>query len=146
MCKELEYCKECKLSLLSATKASTYYTRCIIMKTRLKDLSKDSEFYCTSCGMKGFSVVRCKNKLRNPGHLKRLYCIKCNKVINHVECNSISEYDYDFFMEEYSSGNFDKDGQRILSLKEWKKIKEREDRLIKSEMKIEDNSVSTHIA
>ena len=43
------------------------------------------DFYCTKCGSKGINVPRIKGKLREPGHLKKLFCLKCQEEVNHVE-------------------------------------------------------------
>lgn len=78
------------------------------------------EFYCTQCGEKGIPVSRSKGRCKENGHLKILYCLNCKKRTNHAECVPYSKYDADIFRQEYLSGNFDKDGKRILSLSEWK--------------------------
>lgn len=78
------------------------------------------EFYCTQCGERGIPVHRKPNQFREAGHLKKLYCLNCAKEINHVECVSGSKYDLDMFLKEYASGNFDEQGNRVLSLSEWK--------------------------
>ncbi|MGN0671689.1 MAG: hypothetical protein ACI4KE_03570, partial [Anaerovoracaceae bacterium] len=49
-----------------------------------------------------------------------LFCVSCNRVINHVECIEGSKYDAGMFFEEFESGNFDNKGYRILPLSEWK--------------------------
>ena len=72
------------------------------------------EFYCCKCGMKGIPVVRQKGKEREPGHLKKLFCLTCNAEINHVECIAGSKYQYEDFLLEFSQGNFDSNFNRIL--------------------------------
>ncbi len=43
-------------------------------------------FYCTCCGNEGIPASRMDSSMREIGHLKRLYCLYCDKEINHVEC------------------------------------------------------------
>ncbi len=66
-----------------------------------------SDFYCTKCGHKGIPIVRAKGAQREPGHLKRLYCLFCQEEHNHVEIKPIgSKYKYEDFFEEYTLGRF----------------------------------------
>ena len=81
-------------------------------------------FYCTQCGERGILVHRKYGQFREVGHLKKLYCLACGKETNHAECISASKYDSSMFFEEYESGNFDSEGNRILSLSEWKQKKQ----------------------
>ena len=76
------------------------------------------EFYCTQCGERGIPVYRKYGQFRKVGHLKKLYCLPCGKETNHAECISASKYDSNMFFEEYKSGNFDSEGNRVLSLSE----------------------------
>ena len=34
-----------------------------------------SDFYCTKCGTKGIPCFRTVGKEREPGHLKKLFCL-----------------------------------------------------------------------
>ena len=77
-------------------------------------ISNTSDFYCTSCGKKGIPILRQKGKERNAGHLKKIYCIYCQREVNHVECKPFSHYDFSDFDFEYTHGNFDIDGNRRL--------------------------------
>lgn len=45
----------------------------------------------------------------------------CKIQINHVECVEYSDYDSEMFKKEFMSGNFQKDGSRVLPVSEWKK-------------------------
>lgn len=78
-------------------------------------------FYCTQCGKKGIPIAWKKGKYREPGHLKKLYCLNCKIQINHVECVEYSDYDSEMFKKEFMSGNFQKDGSRVLPVSQWKK-------------------------
>lgn len=71
-----------------------------------------SDFYCTYCGNKGIPITRKKGQSREPGHLKKLFCLKCQKEINHVEIRPYGSYRYENFLEEYSLGRF-YEGNRI---------------------------------
>ena len=72
-----------------------------------------SKMYCTQCGQEGVSICRRPNQSREPGHLKKLYCIHCKKEINHVEIRSIfSDYNYEDFQLEMKYNNFNSDGNR----------------------------------
>lgn len=97
------------------------------------------EFYCTQCGGLGIPVHRKYGQFREVGHLKKLYCLSCGKETNHAECISASKYDSSMFFEEYQSGNFDKEGKRILSLAEWKQ-KSKEPEMVLDEFQEEDFS------
>ena len=72
-----------------------------------------SDFYCTQCGSKGLPIVRTTHKMREPGHLKKLYCPQCRIQTNHCEVRPFGKYDYEDFQIEFIHGNFDSEGQRI---------------------------------
>jgi len=78
-----------------------------------------SDFYCTQCGHKGIPIVRKDNKIREPGHLKKLYCIYCNQENNHVECKEFSKYTHEDFLKEFNGHNFKEDGTRQLPWKQF---------------------------
>ena len=44
-----------------------------------------SDFYCTKCGMKGIPVFRTIGQEREPGHLKKLFCLHCQEETNMAE-------------------------------------------------------------
>ena len=74
----------------------------------------DNEFYCVNCGTKGIPVARIKGAERGAGHLKKLFCLKCQGEYNHAECVPYSHYDHNDFLIEFENGNFDEDGNRIM--------------------------------
>lgn len=79
---------------------------------RNKELSVN-DFYCTECGRKGIPIVRKSGQQREPGHLKKLFCLCCNKETNHAEVRAIgSTYTKMDFLEEFALGRF-VDGQKI---------------------------------
>ena len=79
-----------------------------------------SDFYCTQCGSKGLPVWRKRGAEREAGHLKKLFCLKCGKETNHVECKICSKYTYEDFCIEYEHHNFDQSGKRVHSYSELK--------------------------
>ena len=82
----------------------------------------DNQFYCCMCGSLGLPIVRLRGKEREAGHLKKIYCLKCQKETNHAECQPWNGYTHDDFLAEFNHGNFDEEGNRILSYKEFKKV------------------------
>lgn len=77
-----------------------------------------SEMYCTKCGKRGISIPRKDNSYREPGHLKKIYCIYCNKEQNHVEIRPLyGDYNYNDFQLEMKYNNFDEEGNRKESYK-----------------------------
>lgn len=68
--------------------------------------TESSKFYCTKCGNEGVPIIRKKGQLRKGGHLKRLYCIYCREIINHVEINSTNDYTLQDFKTEFENGVF----------------------------------------
>lgn len=76
-----------------------------------------SEMYCTQCGKRNIPIPRKKGQGREPGHLKKMYCIYCKKKTNMVEIKEIgSKYTYELFKMEFDYHNFNKDGTRKLSI------------------------------
>ena len=71
-----------------------------------------SNFYCTCCGLKGLPAFRQAGKEREPGHLKKMFCLNCQKETNMAEIRPYGKYNLDDFWIEYQYGNFDKDGNR----------------------------------
>ena len=77
-----------------------------------------SDFYCTKCGHKGIPIIRNNGKAKEPGHLKKLYCLYCNSEQNMVEIKQKGSYTLEDFLIEFENGNF-KDGERILPYKQF---------------------------
>lgn len=71
-----------------------------------------STFYCTNCGNKVYSLPRPCNALREPGHLKNLYCQYCKQVYNCVEIRQFGKYTYEDFLSEFEGKNFNDEGAR----------------------------------
>lgn len=76
--------------------------------------SLDSQFYCTLCGNKGIPIARRNGGKRAAGHLKKLFCLNCNKETNHVETQEFTHYTYNDFKFEFDNKNFDETGLRVL--------------------------------
>lgn len=72
-----------------------------------------SDFYCTKCGNKNFPIIRTTGKVRESGHLKKLFCIYCQKEVNMVEVRPRGKYSLDDFWVEFNYHNFDENGNRI---------------------------------
>ena len=71
-----------------------------------------SDFYCTVCAKKGIPIIRKPSQQREAGHLKKLFCLNCQKETNHVEIRPFGSYTLEDFQEEYELGRF-VDGNRI---------------------------------
>lgn len=85
-----------------------------------KSQMETSEMYCTECGQRNIPIPRKKNQMREPGHLKIMYCVHCNKETNMVEIKPYNKkYNLKLFKLEFNMGNF-KDGQRVISLSDFK--------------------------
>ena len=78
-----------------------------------------SDFYCTSCGNKGIPIFRAVGKEREPGHLKKLFCLHCQKEVNMVEIKPKSKYTLNDFWIEYEYHNFNENGERIEPWKQF---------------------------
>lgn len=71
-----------------------------------------SDFYCAECGVKGIPIMRKAGQNREAGHLKKLFCLKCQKETNHAEIRPYGSYRYENFLEEYELGRYHK-GKKI---------------------------------
>jgi hypothetical protein len=87
---------------------------------RARFFTLDSDFYCTKCGNKGIPIARKKGQEREAGHLKKIFCLKCQEETNHVECKSFSHYEYVDFLFEFENGNFTETGKRKMPYGEFK--------------------------
>lgn len=68
--------------------------------------TKVSRMFCTSCGKEGIPVARTLGQTREPGHLKKMYCINCKEETNHVEVRPYGRYTEKDFRQEYDTGRF----------------------------------------
>ena len=78
-----------------------------------------SDFYCTCCGNKGIPLFRVVGKEREPGHLKKIFCLSCQKDVNMVEVKPAGKYSFNNFLTEFNYGNFDEYGNRINPWKQF---------------------------
>lgn len=60
------------------------------------------DFYCTNCGNKGIPCQRRRGHQHSRGHLKKLFCIYCNKEVNHYECKNLE--DVEKFKKNFNKG------------------------------------------
>lgn len=72
-----------------------------------------SDFYCTKCGRKNIPIIRQVGKEREPGHLKKLYCLYCNTEENMVEIKNNGKYTLEHFLAEYNYGNFENGERKV---------------------------------
>ena len=77
-----------------------------LMATKNQGHNITSDFYCTNCGKKGIPIVRKAGQYREAGHLKRLFCLYCQKVVNHAEIRPFGSYTLEKFKEEFELGRF----------------------------------------
>lgn len=63
------------------------------------------DFYCINCGA-SIPLPR-KGQEREKGHRKKLWCWKCNLVVNHVECRNYKERR--LFEKRFKAGAFVKE-------------------------------------
>ncbi len=77
-----------------------------------------SDFYCTKCGHKGIPIIRQSGKAKEPGHLKKLYCLYCDSEENMVEIRQKGSYTLEDFIIEFENGNFE-NGERKLPYKQF---------------------------
>lgn len=98
------------------------------MARRSKDIRNLflSDLYCTKCGLKSLPIFRQAGKEREPGHLKKIFCIHCQEETNTVEIRPYGAYTLDDFWIEYEYHNFDENGNRIEPWKQFVNRKKRE--------------------
>ena len=78
------------------------------------------DFYCINCGKKGITLPRKDNKRKGKFHRKKLYCLNCGFLINHVEICNTEEYWE--FQEMFESGNFKEEAEQSKELSAQKDI------------------------
>lgn len=81
-----------------------------------------SDFYCTRCGQKSIPIWRKAGRSREPGHLKKLWCLNCQDEVNHVEVRPFGKYNYEDFLLEFENNNFNEDGTRKMEYKKFKGV------------------------
>ena len=82
-----------------------------------------NDFYCTQCGNRNFPIWRKRGTEREPGHLKKLFCLKCGTETNHVEVKEFAQnYTYSDFVNEFEYGNFDVNGKRVRTIGQLKEL------------------------
>lgn len=66
-----------------------------------KALFKQTDLVCLSCG-NVTSIMRRESKMKSLGHIKDLWCYRCEDVTKHYEVKDISK-----FMFEYNTRNLE---------------------------------------
>lgn len=89
------------------------------MKTKDSHNIVLSDFYCCKCGRKGIPIARQVGKEREPGHLKKLFCLYCQDEVNMVEIKPKGKYTLTDFWIEYEHDNFTKEGERKVPWKQF---------------------------
>lgn len=80
-----------------------------------------SEFYCTCCGSRGIPIARKAGRQREAGHLKKLYCLNCKREVNFAEVRPFSDdYEYEDFLLEFKYGNFNEEGLRKMTYRQFR--------------------------
>ena len=69
-------------------------------------------FFCVNCGTEGLPIYRNRGHLHKSGHLKKLFCYKCGKDMNHVECANDSEVKK--FKEDFKNGVYKNEAEKSL--------------------------------
>lgn len=72
-----------------------------------------TELFCLNCGNKGIPIYRQRNKMRETGHRKALYCIHCRETVNHYECRTPNEAVE--FKERFSAGEFAEEAKNSIA-------------------------------
>ena len=94
------------------------------------NLITDNEFYCVICGNRGIPICRRKGAKREAGHLKKLFCLHCQKETNFCEIQPFTQkYTINDFFLEYKNGNFSPEGNRIMPFGEFKQKLDKEEKL-----------------
>ena len=70
------------------------------------------DFYCICCGAKGIPLQRAGNKLKVKNHRKNMYCYRCKRTVNHVECRNM--YEVEQFKEDYVNGVYEDEARAEL--------------------------------
>ena len=69
-------------------------------------------FWCISCGKQGIPLMRSSSKRHAPGHRKKLYCVNCRTVINHIETRGPEEARQ--FREDFQAGKYKEEAQESI--------------------------------
>ena len=63
-----------------------------------------NRFFCAKCGQEGIPIQRKKGQNRGKFHKKKLYCLNCQKEVNHVECRN--EQEVEEFKRDFEEGKY----------------------------------------
>ena len=67
-------------------------------------ITMEHSFYCIKCGNKGIPLPRKLGRQREKFHRKKMYCIFCKEVVNHIECRTYAEVEQ--FKIDFEEGVF----------------------------------------
>lgn len=70
------------------------------------------DFYCISCGNKALNIMRSNGRMREKGHLKKLYCYNCKSVCNCYEIRD--EKELKKFKNKFENGDFKEMAEQSL--------------------------------
>lgn len=68
-------------------------------------------FFCPRCGTENVPLARKKSKLKEKEHKKKLYCYKCNILINQIECRNDEEVS--LFKLKFKNGEYAQEAEDI---------------------------------
>ncbi len=71
------------------------------------------DFYCICCGKKGIPVARNRGHQHGKLHMKKLFCLTCQKEVNHVECKNYE--DVLEFREKFERGDYEDAAKESIS-------------------------------
>ena len=74
--------------------------------------TEQHDFYCINCGKKGIGLMRRKGFKHESMHRKKLFCIYCNREVNHVECITYDEVEQ--FKMDYENGVYRDEAEESL--------------------------------
>lgn len=62
------------------------------------------DFYCSACGRLGIPIPRKKGHQHGKLHKKKLFCLYCQKEVNHIECRNMAEVEE--FKIKFENGEY----------------------------------------
>lgn len=70
------------------------------------------DFYCIHCGSKSIPLQRAGNKMKIKNHRKNMYCPRCKRTVNHIECRD--QFEVEEFLEDYKNGVYEDEARAEL--------------------------------
>lgn len=75
-------------------------------------ITMEHSFYCIKCGNKGIPLPRKLGHQREKFHRKKMYCIFCKEVVNHIECRTYAEVEQ--FKIDFGKGVFKDEAEESI--------------------------------